>query len=319
MVSSISINSRPLYLTVTSLQLLHQNVRPHLPLSSSGHSFRFEFACLYQTHQCKCQPLSVPSFERSCQSGIHVCRSFDFDIFDAYFAFSARSGTDISFLGLFLAVQYVYNLSFPLAFFLTFFGFFTCGELSWHPLKCIQDSSEPKGVIQSFIPTWKINLASLSKRGSSKIAHDASLVHPDDKPSTSPDPTLLSDLLRFASHANGTPGLTLHDLARLHVKREAASNRHLNCLHEQVALGECGLTWLVLRGHTSGFKWCSLHPHRERACETESVIPLSRLEQWFGEERLPDDWWESVRPVDKVGLRETRRRAKRVARVACVA
>lgn len=219
----------------------------------------------------------------------------------------ARSGTDISFWDLFLAVQYVYNLSFLLAFFLTFFGFLTCGEISWRPLNNI-GGFEAKTVVQSFFPTWTINLASLSKRGSSKIAHDSSLVHPNAKPSTSPDPTLLADLLRFALHANGTPGLTLHDLARLHAKREASSDQPLSSLHEQVALGECGLTWLVMRERTAE-SMCY-------ACETECIIPWSRLEQWFGEERLPDDWWECVRPKDKVGLRETRRRAKYVACVA---
>jgi hypothetical protein len=111
--------------------------------------------------------------------------------------------------------------------------------------------------------------------------------------------------------------LTLHDLARLHARREASSNRPLSFLHEQVALGESGLTWLVLREHKSGFKCTNyFHGHQEGTCETEFVIPLSRLEQWFGEERLPDNWWECVRPVDKIGLRETRRRAKYVARVA---
>ena len=218
-------------------------------------------------------------------------------------------------MGLCLAVQYVYNLSFPLAFFLTFFGFLTCGEILWRPLRHIQGSSDTTDVIRSFFPTWTINLASLSKRGSNKIAHDASLVHPDDKPSTSPDSTLLADMLLFASRGNGKPGLTLRGLARLHAKREASSNRSLNFLHEQVALGECALTWLIMRERRSGHKCTNhFHGHQDGVCETEFVIPLSRLEQWFGEERLPDNWWDCVRPVDTVGLRETRRRAMYVAR-----
>ena len=220
-------------------------------------------------------------------------------------------------MGLCLAVQYVYNLSFPLAFSLTFFGFFTCGEILWRPLRYKQGRYELGDVIRSFFPTWTIDLASLSKRGYSKIAHDASLVHPDDKPSTSPDPTLLVDLLLSASHRNNQPdGLTLRDLARLHAKREASSNRPLSSLHEQVALGECGLTWLIMRERISGRKCANyFHGHQNNACETEFVIPWSRLEQWFGEERLPDDWWDYVRPIDEVGLCEARRWATYVARI----
>jgi len=228
---------------------------------------------------------------------------------------SSRSGTDISFLGLLLAVHHVYNLSLPLAFFLTFFGFSTCGDISWCPLRHIKGNSL-KDAILSVFPTWTINLASLSKRGFNKIAHDSSLVHPDDRPSTSPDLTLLADLLRSASNANGTLGLTLHDLGRLHAQREASSNRPLSWLHEQVALGECGLAWLVMREYTSASKCHSLRFRREDICENEFTIPLSRLEQWLGEERLPDNWWESVRPIDEVGLCETRRWAMYVARVA---
>jgi hypothetical protein len=170
---------------------------------------------------------------------------------------------------------------------------------------------EPMNIFGTFFPTWTINLASLSERGPTKIAHDSSFVHPDSKRSTSPDPTLLADLLQFASYANETPGLTLSDLGRLHAKREVSSNRPLSLLHKQIALGECGLTWLLMRENTtvSGY-------YTEGARETESIIPLARLEQWFGEERLPDNWWECVRPIERVGLRETRRRAKYVARVA---
>lgn len=215
-----------------------------------------------------------------------------------------------------MAVQFVYNLSFPLTFLLTFYGFFTSGEILWRPFGQLRVGSGLRGVVRSLFPMWTINLAALSKRGPSKIAHNSSFVHPDNKPSTSPDAALLADLLHFASHANSIPGLTLRSLALFHDKRKASSNRPLNLLHEQITLGECGLTWLVMHERRASRSYCpSLHDHPDETCKTEPVIPLARLEQWFGEERLPDNWWESVRPINEVGLRETRRRAEYVARV----
>jgi hypothetical protein len=49
-------------------------------------------------------------------------------------------------------------------------------------------------------------------------------------------------------------------------------------------------------------------------------VPISRLEQWFGEERLPDNWWNSdgsgVRPKKTVGLVETRKLANFIGQLA---
>jgi len=79
-------------------------------------------------------------------------------------------------------------------------------------------------------------------------------------------------------------GLTLRGLAAIHTSRERSLTRPLSGVHGQVALGECALGWLVMRNPATG------------------VIDLRTLEQWFGEERLPDEWWECRRPVKPVGL-----------------
>ena len=44
----------------------------------------------------------------------------------------------------------------------------------------------------------------------------------------------------------------------------------------------------------------------------ESIIPRSRLKEWFGHERLPDGWWDDVRPSREVGLLEAGKCAKAV-------
>ena len=54
------------------------------------------------------------------------------------------------------------------------------------------------------------------------IAHDGSFVHPDGKPSTSPDPARL-DLLQQASTTRNSKGdlkggLDLFDIARIHTE-----------------------------------------------------------------------------------------------------
>lgn len=223
------------------------------------------------------------------------------------------------------AIRHVYNLSLPLAFFLTFFGFLTSGKLSYCFKATKGDSDFPIfcwiTALVTF-PSWTLDLASLSVRGTSKIAHNASLVHPDDMPSTSPDPALLAELLRLAhSHKRnqGIEGLSLSDLGRLHAQREASSLHPLNWLHKQVSLGECGLAWSVLRDRSYVPVSCGFRSKKGRfqdqmRSELQSVIPLSRLRQWFGEERLPDDWWGVVRPRSEIGLFEARRRAGEVAR-----
>lgn len=225
----------------------------------------------------------------------------------------------------------VYNISVPLAFLLAFVGFLTCGRLSFYsPADDSQDfpvhqpgpSTSASRLllpvfamlrrVRSFPPRlrWTLDLASLSERGATKITHNASLVHPNTLPSTSPDRGLFSSFLGYAVHqvhSKHQIGLTLVDIAYLHACREASSPSPLSSFHEQIALGECGLAWLVLRPHF----------HNRKSSEQEDVIPLSVLEQWFGEERLPEGWWDvgGSRPAKQIGLLEARRRAEDVGKI----
>lgn len=185
-------------------------------------------------------------------------------------------------------------------------------------------------------PAYTLDLASLAVFGPHKIAHPASLVHPDH-PSFAPDPDLLRRLL---SRARGdvvitppaTPiatnpvkekteftekapqldfhalfkGLTLAELAQIRVEREAAiaPPQKMDHLHNEIALGECGLMWLLMRA-----------PKPESTSQTELHIPYARLAQWLGEEKLPDGWFEVIRPKSKVGVIAARKEAKKVAQL----
>ncbi|KAJ6507487.1 Chloroperoxidase [Mycena vulgaris] len=197
-----------------------------------------------------------------------------------------RSGTDIKFSHLLHAVQNVYNLSLPLALLLTLVGYLTCAKFSLGV-----NSNAHGGYLWRLAPSWTLDLADLSARGWSKIAHDASFVHPSGIPSHAPDPVLLASLL---SAASASAGMTLEGLAAVHAERARALPRPLSGFHQQIAFGECALGWLVMRNAKTG------------------VVEVDTLAQWFGEERLPEGWWEARRPARAVGLREARETAGQV-------
>ncbi|KIY44877.1 hypothetical protein FISHEDRAFT_77097 [Fistulina hepatica ATCC 64428] len=166
--------------------------------------------------------------------------------------------------------------------------------------------------------SWCINLDALMARGPLKIAHPAAFVHDDHGHDTSPDMHMLRQLLCLAFRhtvnpvtapsslsleqldpcrsaplptapakvpAAPCPGFSLGDLAAIRAAREAHTPR-LNWFHEQVALGEAALGWLVLGD-------------RLKASQIQQIrIPANRFAQFFGEERLPDGWWGTHSPAD---------------------
>ncbi|KAF8955793.1 Chloroperoxidase [Flammula alnicola] len=230
----------------------------------------------------------------------------------------SRGGSNLTFFEVFWATVFVYNLSYPLAFLLTLGGFIASGTVSFHKIS--------SNCLTCLIPSFTLDLASLSTRGSGKIAHDASFVHPNGAPSTSPDPALLKNLLQYASktrdlHGHPKGGLGLVDIAQFHSERVKSSPSPLDNIHNQIALGECALTWEVLRGHKCSYgRGCQLED-----CKTcsginhlEGVVPVARLEQWFGDERLPHGWWDAAggRPAKSVGLLRTRRMANLIGQLA---
>ncbi|KAJ7500734.1 hypothetical protein B0H11DRAFT_1714086 [Mycena galericulata] len=218
----------------------------------------------------------------------------------------SRRGTHIKFTHLLHAVKTVYNLTLPLAFLLTLVGFLTCAKFSLNTPTPEAPSStkEPlrtslcRGYRWKFSFSWTLDLADLSARGWNKITHDASLVHASGVPSHAPDPALLANFLSAASRPapeTQTPiGMSLRGLTVVHAARERNLPRPLNTFHEQVALGECALGWLVMHNPDTG------------------AIPLETLAEWFGEERLPKGWWSSKRPVRPIGLWLARRTAGNV-------
>jgi hypothetical protein len=195
---------------------------------------------------------------------------------------------NISYTHLVDAICFVYNVSRPLAHLLAIVGYSTCGKLSFS----IQQYPIP-------IPrvTWSVSLASLSKHGGFAIAHNASIVHPNVIPSTHfPDPALSEQVLERATSSGG---LSLRDLANIRTERLAKLEQPLSGYHEQVALGEAGLLWSIMR-----------EGKQEKGYD--DVIPVERLRHWLCEERLPDNWWSSVRPSHAVGLTEARSNANAV-------
>ena len=126
---------------------------------------------------------------------------------------------------------------------------------------------------------------------------------------------MLKDFVEYASGSKTQDsfgerfGLSFVDIARYHALREKTSKTRLGTIHKQVALGECALTWLVLCGPSSS---------GNSSGDFEGVLPRERLEQWFGEERLPDGWWDArgVRPSQTVGLWKARQTADFIGRLA---
>ncbi|KAJ3973570.1 Cloroperoxidase [Lentinula raphanica] len=202
-----------------------------------------------------------------------------------------RSGRNISFVLLVRAITEVYNVSFPLALMLTVPGFLLYAQFQLH-WKSIGLWSIP-------VLSYTLTLSSLASFGPGlKIAHRASLVHPD-YPSEKPDMSMVHGLLSANSSLTGSDEergyFTLHDLASLRVSRESSPSDKLDTIHEQVALGESSLTWLIFAKHVSA--------------TGSPGIPLSYLEQWFGDERIPD-WW--TRPTETIGLIQARKLAQQV-------
>lgn len=224
---------------------------------------------------------------------------------------------DISFFELVSALKHVYNISYPLGFFLTSVAFCVSGTVTFSSKRNMSASSDSmfSWARRSVpVPHWSLNLASLAERGDWKIAHDGSMVHPNAVPSHAPDRNLLNVFLAFASRRQGSchpPGLSLVDLARYHEKRVKELPCPLSKFHEKIALGECALSWAVMRRHTLAERRSG-----DNSDEHEEIITEDVLKTWFGAERLPEDWWSEggSRPIEPIGMREVRRRADDVAK-----
>jgi len=160
-----------------------------------------------------------------------------------------RDGTHIGCVELIHALHKVYGLSIPLGTMLTAVAMMECGHIS------------PSSGLS-------FDLASLLHAG---IDHDASLVvdnpNAQGQMSAAVDPVLLQDLVSKSSDGKG---LTLEDIARVRVNREAGLEKPLDSLHAFIAQGEAGLL-LGLFGK-------------------DEEVPIQWAKQFLGEHKLPEDW-----------------------------
>jgi hypothetical protein len=126
-----------------------------------------------------------------------------------------------------------------------------------------------------------------------RIEHDGSLAHADAAPGQrfAPIPVNPNMLQRFLVYAALGKGMYLEDFMRARVDREAQLEKPLDAIHAQIAQGEVATAWLVMR-------------------DDYGKIPIDRLKQWWGEERLPDNW---TKPRRVIGILEARGKADDVA------
>ncbi|KAJ3872976.1 hypothetical protein F5051DRAFT_338425 [Lentinula edodes] len=222
-----------------------------------------------------------------------------------------RSGRQIEFIPLVCAIMQVYNISLPLALLLSIPGFLIYAQ--WQ--MCWVSESESSLRIPS-LPSisYTLTLSSLSSFGPGlKIAHRASLVHPN-YPSQCPDQGMVEEVLKSKTESGraGGEGLSLEDLARLRVSRERVSESDLESercrldrVHEQVALGESALTWLLFAQQVPMSESSAMSSSSSLSSSSSPPsIPLSYFSQWFGEERIPDGW---TRPAKMIGLLDARK------------
>ncbi|CAA7271455.1 unnamed protein product [Cyclocybe aegerita] len=251
----------------------------------------------------------------------------------------ARNGLNLKFFEVVRAIVFVYNISYPLAILLASVGFLASGKITFKKdfiSKAVINSTSchwtdrivvsilnAMNFVLSFVPTLTLDLGDLSQRGTSKLAHEASFVHPNGIPSTAPDANMVNTLLDYSSSRRNYQGflrfgLGLVDVARFHAERVRLSPP-LNKIHNQIALGECALAWDVLRDHRCSHGAIDFEriAHLQKG-KYEGIVPTSRLEAWFGQERLPDGWWDvcGVRPTRTIGIARARGLANLIGKLA---
>lgn len=116
-----------------------------------------------------------------------------------------------------------------------------------------------------------------------KIEHDGSLVHDDADGApfapTAVDKALLSKLV--TPYPNG---LSVDDFAQTSAERQKALKQPLDMIHAEILHGEIGLTMLLMQ-------------------DASGIVPVEKLEQWYGEERFPDTY---AIPAKEIGLGDAR-------------
>lgn len=174
----------------------------------------------------------------------------------------ARDGKNLSIMDLTLGLMAGYNLSFPLAIFLSVGGFIL--------LKRIR----------------RISLFELGKHDA--VEHNASLVHKDTPPHEKYAPIEIQEGLVQQLIADAKTGneegegpeagdrrtlMDASDVARARVRREKSSPP-LDAVHAEIARGEMAIilgVWETKAGNNVG-------------------VPVEWMREWIGRERLPKGW-----------------------------
>ncbi|KAI0650304.1 Cloroperoxidase [Trametes meyenii] len=190
-----------------------------------------------------------------------------------------RDGRNLSPSQLAHAIEHVYGLSPLFAALLSYGGVMRCGTRG------------------------KLNLHDLAVHN--LVEHDGSLVHADAPQGAKFAPTDVDHaLLRQLLDTSPTDYLSLRDLTQAQVTRQAASPP-LHALQAIVSKGELDLIMEVFgvrRAENAENAKRSLIPDADGTLGDEQVVvPKAFLEQWLGEERLPDGWQG---PSHQTGLRE---------------
>ncbi|KAF7793685.1 hypothetical protein EIP86_004800 [Pleurotus ostreatoroseus] len=195
-----------------------------------------------------------------------------------------RDGRNISFSQTIHVMKEVYNISYFFGFILALVGMLACGQ--WWSLP------------------WKMDLHDLAKHN--KIEHDNSQCHRDSGPGElfapcRADRALLDHFLDVTSKDY----FTILDFARARIQRARENRKSLNLVHRIIAHGEASLTLCVLgKAQKAEDEGIAIFP---------KVVPRSFIEQWYGDERLPDGW---QRPDAVVGFGYTTSTLRKTAR-AC--
>lgn len=188
-----------------------------------------------------------------------------------------HDGRSISPSQLVATIRQVYGLSWAFATLLSYGGVAKCGHADGLSLK--------------------LDLHDLAKHN--VIEHDGSLVHDDTATGQTFAPTTVDhNLVRQLLDTSDSTHLTLQDLCRVQVRRQAAS-RPLESFLAYVSKGELDLIYQVF-GVTRGSESASESP----AEGGKLVVPKAFLEEWLGHERLPEGWDGPLREVGVVTLVE---------------
>ena len=131
--------------------------------------------------------------------------------------------------------------------------------------------------------SWKLDLHDLAKHN--VIEHDGSLVHDDTASGETFAPTGVDlSLLRQLLDTSDSDYLTLEDLCRAQVVRQEASHP-IGSVPAFVSKGELDLIYEVF-----GVVRDPKDDPEAAANDGKLVVPKSYLEQWLGQEKLPDGW-----------------------------